>query len=121
MSFVWFHIIWFGGWILFNMFGPVHFDPYPYQFLTLVVSLEAIFLSTFILISQNLDSKLSEARNKLGLQVSILNEQENIKIIELLLDIKTTVNDSAKEDVDDVIEDLNNNSIELINESKEVS
>src|SRR4051794_31872784 len=49
MTFVYVHIIWFGAWIIFNDFANVAFDPFPYTFLTLIVSLEAIFLSTFIL------------------------------------------------------------------------
>ncbi len=57
MVFVYFHAIWFSFWILANagMLRPfVHpFDPFPYGLLTMIVSLEAIFLSTFILISQN--------------------------------------------------------------------
>ena len=54
MTFVWVQVIWFGGWVFLNsLHGLKHFDPYPFTFLTFVVSLEAIFLSTFILISQN--------------------------------------------------------------------
>src|SRR5205085_1595248 len=60
MWFVMAHVIWFGVWILINT-GDIPlvkaFDPYPYQFLTLVVSLEAIFLSLFILMSQNRSSR----------------------------------------------------------------
>src|SRR5438477_12162415 len=59
MTFVWVHVIWFGGWIALNLLpGTKHVDPFPFTFLTLVVSLEAIFLSTFILISQNHDSRV---------------------------------------------------------------
>lgn len=47
MWFVYIHIVWFGCWILFGVEG------YPYGLLTMIVSLEAIFLSTFVLISQN--------------------------------------------------------------------
>jgi uncharacterized membrane protein len=47
MRFVYLHIIWFGCWILFGVEG------YPYGLLTMIVSLEAIFLSTFVMISQN--------------------------------------------------------------------
>src|SRR5690348_13943159 len=58
MTFVWVHVIWFGGWILLNLIpGLHHVDPFPFTFLTLIVSLEAIFLSTFILISQNLETR----------------------------------------------------------------
>ncbi len=61
-----------------------HFDPYPFQLLTLVVSLEAIFLSTFILISQNRQSRLAERRSHLDLQINLLSEQENTKILTML-------------------------------------
>ena len=82
MTFVWVHILWFGFWIPINaMPGIRHIDPFPFTFLTLVVSLEAIFLSTFILISQNHDSKISERRNHLDLQINLLSEQENTKMI----------------------------------------
>lgn len=57
MYFVYFHVIWFSFWILANrgVFLPTVpiFDPYPYGLLTMIVSLEAIFLATFIMISQN--------------------------------------------------------------------
>jgi uncharacterized membrane protein len=78
MVFVWAHILWFGLWVVDNTlsFFPRHFDPYPFQFLTLVVSLEAIFLSTFILISQNRQQRTAERRNFLDLQINLLSEQE---------------------------------------------
>ena len=85
MRFVLLHIAWFGGWILLNSLpGMPHFDPFPFTFLTLVVSLEAIFLSTFILISQNLDSRISDRRSHLDLQLNLLSEQENTKMIVIL-------------------------------------
>src|SRR5215210_6290047 len=55
MAFVYIHAVWFGLWILLNI-GKLHiphvseFDPFPFGLLTLIVSLEAIFLSTFVLI-----------------------------------------------------------------------
>lgn len=85
MAFVWVHVAWFGGWIVCNTVpGLPHFDAFPFTFLTLVVSLEAIFLSTFILISQNMDTRLSERRNHLDLQINLLAEQENTKMLVLL-------------------------------------
>jgi len=85
MRFVWVHIFWFGGWVLINLLpGIKHIDPFPFNFLTLVVSLEAIFLSTFILISQNHDMRISERRNHLDLQINLLSEQENTKMITML-------------------------------------
>ncbi len=85
MTFVWVHVGWFGGWVVLNVIpGIRHIDPFPFTFLTLVVSLEAIFLSTFILISQNHDTKISERRNHLDLQINLLSEQENTRMIEIL-------------------------------------
>jgi uncharacterized membrane protein len=49
-----------------------------------VVSLEAIFLSTFILISQSYDMRVTERRNQLDLQINLLAEQENTKILQIL-------------------------------------
>ncbi len=85
-AFLWFHVLWFGGWISCNLALPEHsrWDPSPFPFLTLVVSLEAIFLSTFILIAENRQSFLAERRSHLDLQINLLAEQENTKILELL-------------------------------------
>jgi uncharacterized membrane protein len=85
ITFVWIHVVLFAIWIAYNSlpwFTP--FDPYPFTFLTLVVSLEAIFLSTFILISQNYDMRVSERRNQLDLQINLLSEQENTKMLQML-------------------------------------
>jgi uncharacterized membrane protein len=88
MLFVYLHLLWFGVWIGFNSLSAVpqtwHFDPYPFTFLTFVVSLEAIFLSTFILISQNHEERLARRRNQLDLQINLLAEQETTKIIQML-------------------------------------
>ena len=88
MYFVWVHIIWFSVWLAVNglPFVPkaIKFDPAPFGVLTLVVSLEAIFLSTFILISQNRQQELADQRNELDLQVNLLAEQESSHTILLL-------------------------------------
>lgn len=85
MTFVYVHVIWFGGWIVLNTISKsTQFDPFPFTFLTLVVSLEAIFLSTFILISQNHETRLTERRNHLDLQINMLAEKESTKTLELL-------------------------------------
>jgi len=92
MTFVWVHVVWFGAWVVINVApGIPHLDPFPFTFLTLVVSLEAIFLSTFILISQNHDTKISERRNHLDLQINLLSEQENTKMIVMLQAIAAKV------------------------------
>jgi uncharacterized membrane protein len=88
MTFVYLHLIWFAVWIAFNLFFARSttwgFDPYPFTFLTFVVSLEAIFLSTFILISQNHEERLAQRRNHLDLQINLLAELETSKIIQML-------------------------------------
>jgi uncharacterized membrane protein len=92
MTFVWVHILWFGGWVVLNSVpGHHHPDPFPFTFLTLLVSLEAIFLSTFILISQNQETRLAERRNALDLQINLLTEQENTKILQMLAAISRKV------------------------------
>jgi uncharacterized membrane protein len=85
ISFVWIHAVIFALWIVWNVVPAfTHFDPYPFTFLTLCVSLEAIFLSSFILIAQNYEMRVSERRNQLDLQINLLAEQENTKMLQLL-------------------------------------
>ena len=98
-NFVWAHLIWFAVWIAVNVAGgPAAFDPYPFQFLTFVVSLEAIFLSTFVLMSQNHQTLLSERRNHLDLQINLLTEQENTKMLKILQQIAERVGAPLKDD-----------------------
>jgi uncharacterized membrane protein len=86
MYFVYFHIIWFGVWILINLgfFGIQPFDPYPFGLLTMIVSLEAIFLSTFVLISQNRLSAEADRRADLDLQIGLLTEHELTRVLNML-------------------------------------
>ena len=55
MRYAWLHVVWFAAWIVINLgwVGVEPFDPFPFGLLTMIVSLEAIFLSAFVLISQN--------------------------------------------------------------------
>ena len=87
MMFAWLHIVWFGAWIVLNEFGVVTFDGFPFGFLTMVVSLEAIFLSTFVLISQNRQALQSDRRAKVDLEVNLISEQEVTKIMSLVAEI----------------------------------
>ena len=73
--FVIIHMVWFGGWIVLNAFAT-SFDAYPFSLLTLLVSLEAIFLTGFVLMSQNRMTKQADKRAHLDLQVNLLAEQE---------------------------------------------
>ena len=83
--FIWIHVVWFAAWIIANTVLPIrHFDPFPFTFLTLIVSLEAIFMTAFILMSQNVSAGLNDRRNQLDLQINLLTEQENTKMLQLL-------------------------------------
>jgi len=84
--FVYVHIVWFGAWIILNTgwLGVRPFDPFPYGLLTMIVSLEAIFLSTFVLISQNQLSEESEYRANLNLQIALLTEHEVTRVLQML-------------------------------------
>lgn len=86
MSFVYIHVVWFGSWIALNSgrFGIHPFDPFPYGLLTLIVSLEAIFLATLVLISQNRLGTESERRADLGLQIGLLAEHELTHALHML-------------------------------------
>ena len=87
MVFVWIHLAWFASWTIYNTvswFPKPPPDPFPFSFLTLVVSLEAIFLSAFILISQGREARLADRRSRLDLQINMLAEQESTKALHLL-------------------------------------
>ena len=90
MAFVYLHIVWFGGWIAWNLgaFGGKPFDPYPFGLLTMIVSLEAIFLATFVLISQNRISLDDERRTNLDLQIGLLTEHELTRALKMLDEIQ---------------------------------
>ena len=84
--FVVFHAVWFSLWIGDNLIAPKAraFDPYPFALLTMIVSLESIFLSLFIIMSQNRSSLIAEQRNHLDLQINLLAEDENTKMLQML-------------------------------------
>ena len=80
------HAILFVVWIVWNIPGvPLpHFDPYPYGMLTTIVSLEAIFLSIFVLMTQSRESKIGELREEVTLQVNLRIEEEVTKTLHLV-------------------------------------
>ena len=99
--FAWTHVVWFAAWIAWNAglvprWRPI--DPFPFSFLTLVVSLEAIFLSIFVLISQNNLTRQSERRAQLDLQINLLAEQESTRTVALLERIAERLHVSAPDD-----------------------
>ncbi len=76
------HCLWFACWIAVNAVKP--FDPFPYPFLTTAVSLESIFLALFLLMSQNRSNRQAEERAHLDLQINLLAEDENTKMLQML-------------------------------------
>ncbi|MEO8096247.1 MAG: DUF1003 domain-containing protein [Acidobacteriota bacterium] len=81
------HVVWFAVWIGLNvgiLSAGERFDPFPFPLLTLVVSLEAIFLSLFILISQNRANRQADHRAHLDLQINLLTETEITKMMGML-------------------------------------
>lgn|SRR5690349_21420686 len=85
MYFVILHITWFASWIVINSgkIGIVPFDRFPYIFLSMLVSLEAVLLSTFVLMKQNRMSRRAEQRDHLTLQVDLLAEKEITKMLQM--------------------------------------
>jgi uncharacterized membrane protein len=80
--FVVIHLGWFGFWVGLNA-GLWKFDPYPFQLLCMLVSLEGVLLSTFVLIKQNRMSQRVDHRSHLDLQINLLTEKEVTKMLQL--------------------------------------
>jgi uncharacterized membrane protein len=93
MLFVYIHLVLFGVWIIWNLgwLGLKAFDP-SFVILAMVASVEAIFLSTFVLISQNRMNEQADKRAELNLQVSLLAEHEVTRIISLVSGIAKKMN-----------------------------
>ena len=110
MRFVYLHVVLFGLWIIVNLGivpGIPKFDP-SFVILAMVASVEAIFLSTFILISQNRMTAAAEKRAELDLQINLLAEHEVTKLVAMVsavaarLDVRTEVDDEVNELKEDV-------------------
>ena len=87
MGFLLAQLILISGWILVNLHtipGLKAFDPFPFGVLALLVSSEGVFLTVFVLISQSRMARQSDQRSHLGLQVSMLSEQELTTILQML-------------------------------------
>src|SRR3954447_15218200 len=86
MVFVVIHVVWFAIWAVVNI-GVLgfswKFDPYPFQLLCMLVSLEGVLLSTFVLIKQNRMSQRADQRSHLDLQVNLLAEKEITKVLQM--------------------------------------
>jgi uncharacterized membrane protein len=86
IPFVIIHLLWFGVWVAINvglLFGTLKFDPYPFALLCMLVSLEGVLLSTFVLIKQNRMSQRADQRAHLDLQINLLSEREVTKLLQM--------------------------------------
>ena len=87
MTFVVVHAVFYGGWLIVNL-GWIPsvrpWDPFPFVMLAMIASVEAIFLSTFILISQNRMQQLADRRAELDVQIGLLTEHELTRAIQML-------------------------------------
>jgi uncharacterized membrane protein len=94
------HIVWFGAWILINVgLTPIGaFDPFPFGLLTMVVSLEAIFLSLFVLMAQGREASIAELREELTLQVNLRVEAEVTKTLQLVAGLYTRLGHKVGDD-----------------------
>ncbi len=96
MYFVYFHVVWFSAWIVLNHkdIPFAHpFDPFPYGLLTMVVSLEAIFLSTFIMLNQNRQALVDTYRELEDQQEQQEEEQQQEELEEDVEDIQKNLDD----------------------------
>jgi uncharacterized membrane protein len=119
-SFLIFNLVWFSVWIVLNVGiipGIQPFDPFPFGFLTMVVSLEAIVLAIVVLISQNREAQVAALREEVDVYINFRTEQELtklLKMVSLLLEkhgIATSTDVELqsmlkKEDADQIEEEL---------------
>ncbi|MCA1836646.1 MAG: DUF1003 domain-containing protein [Actinobacteria bacterium] len=83
LKFVYIHSIWFGIWILVNigiLGASLKFDTFPFGLLTMIVSLEAIFLSTFVMVSQNRQATRADIRSELDFETNLRSEIWSVHI-----------------------------------------
>jgi uncharacterized membrane protein len=108
---IWFayaHIAWFAAWSALNFgLGNEAFDPFPFVLLTTIVSLEAIFLTLMVLVSQNREAQLEEQRADLDLQIDLLAEHEVTRLLSVVNAIARKVGvDIEEEEMRDLEKDV---------------
>lgn len=110
MRFVYIHLVLFGSWIFINL-GVIpalpRFDP-SFVILAMAASVEAIFLSTFVLISQNRMAELADKRADLDLQVSLLAEHEISRVLSLVqqVAVRLEIDEASDPDLEELKRDV---------------
>lgn len=102
LSFLYIHIAVIAIYVLINSgwLGIKPFDPYPFGLLIGIITVEVLFLSTFILISQNRDREDANRREDLDLQMSLLNQYELSHVLRMLDAIEDKIGIPNEEDVE---------------------
>jgi uncharacterized membrane protein len=110
------HVAWFLFWIAWNtgLLGIRAVDPFPFGLLTMIVSLEAIFLSIFVLIGQSREAAIAELREELTLQINLRMEAEVTKTLQLVAGLYTRMGYRFSEDEElrEMLEALDPESME---------
>ena len=114
--FILLHVIWFSAWVFINsgiISTVIPFDPFPFSFLTLIVSLEAIFLTLLVLMSQNRMTKEADKRAHLDLQINMLDEQETTLILRMTqkIAIHLGLEDVVEKSVEELYEETDINRV----------
>lgn len=111
-----FHVIFFTMWIVVNtgqISGVATYDEFPFGLLTMVVSLEAIFLSIFVLVSQNRSAHITTVRDEVNMKVNLIAEEEITKILQVLAEIRTHMGIKKRdEELEKMLELLDTGNIE---------
>lgn len=109
MTFVYIHLVLFGTWIVWNL-GWLGLPPFDESLVVLAMfaSVEAIFLSTFVLISQNRMNEQADKRAELDLQVSLLAEHEITRLVSLVTAIaqKLDIEDAFDPELDELAQNV---------------
>lgn len=113
------NVVWFAAWCVWNaglIRGLPVFDPYPFGLLTMVVSLEAILLSIFVLLAQNRSERVDELHAELDLQINLIAEQELTKVLELVSKIaaKQGIDLSGDEQLTEMLSPTNVEKLERV-------
>lgn len=115
-AFLFFNALLFLVWITINLGYSreiVPFDPFPFGLLTMIVSLEAIFLSIFVLISQNRQARINTIREEMHLRINLIAEDEITKVLEVLAEIRTKIGIKKPDaELEKMLEQINTNYIE---------
>ena len=103
LNFVYIHSVWFGIWVLLNigvLGASLEFDKFPFGLLTMIVSLEAIFLSTFVMVSQNRQAARADIRSELDFETNLRSEIWSVHIGHALGDDPSQVEDVVRQAIE---------------------